>query len=1040
MRSLNIFHEEAFRRRLLLRCATIGLAALCFAASGSAVDPTRAVFQYVHDSWGTEKGLPGGSITAIAQTSDGYLWIGTDKGLVRFDGLNFRQFERANPDPIEIGPVRALLVDAGDNLWILLQNTQVFRYHNGIFEPIRGWTEGGTTAMARGMSGAVLLSSSAAGTLTYSENRFRSLSSAALLADAARVANTEATDERATPFSWFDRLASPTSLVLSMVQTDDGKIWLATQHRGVFYLQDGRISRVSNGRADTKINCFLPFQNSELWVGTAKGVLRWNGKELTLAGVPPSLQNLDVLSFLRDRDSNIWIGTSRGLFRYNANGVSLLGTQETTAPVTALFEDREGNIWFGSARGLERLRDSTFVTYSLPNLKSQSTGPLHVRSGARAWIAPLQGGLRWLKGGKSEAVTADGIANDVIYSITGTDDDVWVGRQHGGLTHVRYSGNSFTAKTYTQADGLVQNSVYAVYESHDGTIWAGTLSGGVSKLKDGHFTSYRTGNGLPSNTVSSIAEGPDGTMWFGTPSGLSALTKNGWRTYTVSDGLVSQDVNCLLRDSNDALWIGTAEGLAFFSDGHLKVPQAIPNSLREPVFGIAEDRDGSLWIATAGHVLQVKRTGLMAGTLSDTDVREYGPADGLPGTEGVKRFVSVEADSQGRVWFSTNRGLSVVHPSRVTANSISAIVHIEEVLADNSPLDVRGPIRIPAARQRITFRYVGLSLSNSGRVRYRYKLDNFDQGWSEPITNREVSFTNLNSGSYVFRVIASNSDGLWNGTELTLPFTVKPVFWRTWWFSLTSLFLIGLAALALIRLRVSALARQMNMRFQARLEERTRIARELHDTLLQSFEGALLLFHAATNLLPGRPDEAKNKLKYVIERAAEAITEGRNAVQGLRSSTEETNDLAGALNALGVELAADETNRNPPLLRVEVEGETRDLHPILRDEVYRIVGEALRNAFRHAQASRIEVEIRYDPRKMRVRIRDDGKGIEPEVVAAGGRAGHWGIRGMCERAKLIGGELEFRSDLQSGTEIELTIPTPNAYATATTRARSSTSA
>ena len=1004
----------------------VGLAVICFSVSGSAVDPARTMSQYLHDSWGAERGLPGESITAIAQTSDGYLWIGTAKGLVRFDGLNFRQFDRAYPDPIQIGPVRTLAVDASDNLWILLQNTQVFRYHNGIFEPIRGWTEGGTTAMARGTSGAILLSSPAAGTLTYSQNRFRSLSSAGLLADAARVANIEAPDERATPFSWFDRLASPTSLVISMVQTDDGKIWLATERQGLFYLQEGRISTVSNGRVDSKTNCFLPLPNSELWVGTTKGVLRWNGKELTSAGVPSSLRNLDVLSILRDRESNIWVGTSRGLFRYNANGVFLLSTHETTGPVTALFEDREANIWFGSARGLERLRDSAFVTYSLPDLKSQSTGPVHVDSGDRTWIAPIQGGLRWLKRGKSGSVIADGIANDVVYSITGTgEDDVWVGRQQGGLTHLWYSGDSFTAKTYTQAEGLVQNSVYVVYESLDGTIWAGTLSAGVSKLKDGHFTSYTTSNGLTSNTVTSIAEGLDGTMWFGTPNGLSALTKNGWRTYTVSDGLVSQDVNCLLQGSNGALWIGTSEGLAIFSDGHLKTPRAIPDSLHEPVFGIAEDRGGSLWIATAGHVLQVKSTSLMAGTLSDADVREYGPADGLLGTEGVKRSVSVVADSQGRVWFSTNRGLSVVRPSRETASS--AIVHIEAILADNTPLDLRGPIQIPAQSQRITFRFVGLSLSNSERVRYRYKLDSFDQSWSEPVTNREVSFTNLNSGPYVFRVIASNSDGLWNSTQLTLPFTVEPVFWRTWWFGLTSLFLIGFAALALTRLRVYALARQMNMRFEARLAERTRIARDLHDTLLQSFNAVLLRLQTVSNVLPARPDEAKRRIDSAIEQASQAIVEGRDAVHELRSNASTTMDLDRSVSDFARELLSGLAVEPAPEVHVHVEGAPKPLNPIVRDEVYRIVTEAIRNAIRHANAPRIEVVIRYDEHHLRLRICDDGKGIDPAILDGDHNAGHWGLRGMRERATLVGGTLEVWSQVNSGTEIELKIPATSVY-------------
>src|SRR6266849_4329259 len=798
LRSLNIFREDGFGRRWLLRCAIAGLAAVCFAVSASAVDPTRTVSQYLHDSWGTERGWPGGSITAIAQTFDGYLWIGTDKGLVRFDGLNFHQFERAHPDPILIGPVRTLLVDASDNLWILLQNTQLFRYHNGNFELIRGEAENGTTAMARGTSGAVLLSSLAAGTLTYSDNRFRTLSSAA--------------PDR-YPFSWSygnmpDRLAAPTSLVISMAQTDDGKIWLGTERRGLLYLQEGRVLSASNGWVNTKINCLLPLQNSELWVGTAKGVLRWSGTKLTLAGVPSSLLNLDVLSILRDRDSNIWVGTSRGLFRYNANGVSLL---ITTGPVGALFEDREGNIWIGSTRGLERLRDSTFVTYSLPNLKSQSMGPLHVDSGGRTWIAPIQGGLRWLKGGKTGVVTADGIANDVVYSIAGTGkdkDDVWVGRQQGGLTHLRYSGNSFTAKTYTQADGLAQNRVYAVYRSRDGTVWSGTLSSGVSELKNGHFTNYTTADGLAANTISSIAEGPDGTMWFGTPKGVSAMSQKRWRTYTANDGLPSEDVNCLLQDSTRILWIGTAEGLAYLSDGQVHVSRGVPESLHAPIFGIEEDKNGWLWIATSDHVLRVPRDKLLSGVVKADDVREYDQADGLESTEGVKRSRSVVSDSAGRIWFSLRSGLSVVDSSQITDNSVPALPHIEAIIADNNPVNLAASVRIPPSPRRITFDYTGLSLTVPGRIRFRYFLENFDNSWSQPVAAREAVYTNLGPGSYRFRLVASNSEGLWNGPETAIALNVAPAYYQTYWFRLSCIAVFIALLWALYRWRVHRLKSQ----------------------------------------------------------------------------------------------------------------------------------------------------------------------------------------------------------------------------------------
>jgi PAS domain S-box-containing protein len=809
---LNTYRESSLGRRWLLRQTIAGLAVLWFAVSASAVDPTRAVSQYLHESWGTERGLPGGSITAIAQTSDGYLWIGTDNGLVRFDGLNFHQFERAQPDPSLIGPVRTLLVDASDNLWILLQNTHVFRYHNGNFELIRGEAENGTTALARGTSGAVLLSSLAEGTLTYINNRLRGLSSAALLSDAARVANSEALDQRATPFSWFDRLAAPTSPVISMAQTEDGKIWLGTEHPGLFYLQEGRVSSASNGRIDTKIKCLLPLQNSEMWVGTAKGVLRWNGKELTSTGVPSSLRNLDVLSLLRDRDSNLWVGTTRGLFRYNANGVSPLSTPEITGPVAALFEDREGNIWVGSAHGLEQLRDSAFVTYSLPNLKSHSMGPLHVDSGGRTWVGPIQGGLRWLKDGKSGVVTADGIANDVVYSITGTDkDDVWVGRQQGGLTHLRYSGNSITAKTYTQADGLAQNRVYVVYRSREGNVWSGTLNRGVSALKNGHFTNYTTTDGLAANTISSIAEGPVGTMWFGTPKGLSVLSQNVWRTFTGNDGLPSEDVNCLLQDSTRILWIGTAEGLAYLSDGRVHVPRGVPESLQAPIFGMEEDKNGRLWIATSDHVLRVPRDKLLSGTVKAADVREYDRADGLESTEGVKRSRSVVSDSAGRIWFALSSGLSVVNPSQINDNSVPALPHIEGITADNNTANLAASVRIPPSPGRITFQYTGLSLAAPERIRFRYFLEGFDSSWSQPAAAREAVYTNLGPGSYRFRLVASNSEGLWNGPETAIALNVAPAYYQTAWFRSVGVFLLLAVLVGLYRLRLRNLERQRDV-------------------------------------------------------------------------------------------------------------------------------------------------------------------------------------------------------------------------------------
>src|SRR6266851_1682475 len=754
LRNLNIFRNDSSAGCSLPKWAVAGVVALYLAASASALDPSRTVSQYIRRSWGPEKGFASGSVTAIAQTTDGYLWIGTDKGLVRFDGLNFRQFEQANPSSFAIGAVQNLLADEQGNLWVLLRSTKLLRYRDGSFERVRGEGGNGITTIGRGIRNRILLSSLAMGTLTYDGERFESASSEPMSKHSAG-AITETPDERSTRLSWSTglaphRLAAPTSAVISIATTADRKIWLGTENRGLFYLHEGQISAGPKGLPDARVNCLLPVENSELWIGSSKGVVRWDGTKLTGSAIPTPLLHAEVLSMIRDRDANIWVGTTRGLLRFNANGVSALARNGSVSDsaVTALFEDREGNIWIGGPRGLERLRDSAFVTYSVPGFKSQGIGPLYVDGHDHVWLAPIAGGLGTLKGGIIQPFQSAELGRDIVYSITGSGNDLWLGRQRGGLTHLRYTHGPRTSKSYTQADGLAQNSVYAAYASRDGTVWSGTLSGGVSALRNGRFTTYTSANGLASNTVSSIAEDSDGTMWFGTPNGLSAFSKSGWRTYAARDGFSSPDVNSLLRDSNGVLWIGTAAGLAFLSDKQIHVPRTVPDSLHEPIFGMAEDRSGWLWIATASHVLQVKRSSLMGGALGDADVREYGPEDGLLGTEGVKRYRSVVTDSQGRIWLTTNRGVSVVNPSRATANPAPALVHIEAISADGTPVDLHGPIRIPPARQKTTFRYAGLSLTNSERVRYRYKLDGFDRQWSELVTNLEATYGNLGAGSY----------------------------------------------------------------------------------------------------------------------------------------------------------------------------------------------------------------------------------------------------------------------------------------------------
>ncbi|HWO38572.1 MAG TPA: two-component regulator propeller domain-containing protein, partial [Candidatus Acidoferrum sp.] len=635
--------------------------------------------------------------------------------------------------------------------------------------------------------------------------------------------------------------------------------------------------------------------------------------------------------------------------------------------------------------------------------------------------APFEGGLHWLKGEQSGSVTSDHLNQDVVYSIAGKREELWIGRQQGGLTHLRYAGGSLTTRTYTEADGLPQNSVYAVFRSQDGTVWAGTLSAGASQLRNGHFATYTASTGMTSDTVTSIAETSDGTMWFATPNGLNVLSGGHWRALRVRDGLPSQNVNCLLTDSANVLWIGTSSGLAYVVAGQVQVPSAVPPALHEQILGIAEDKLGWLWISTSNHVLRIKRDKMLSNSIGDTDVREYGLEDGLHGTEGVKRQQSVFADSLGKIWFSMNRGISVVDPSRAIISSAPAMVHIEELSSDGNPVSLTKSIQLPGGHRRITFAYSALSLSVPERVRYKYKLEGIDEGWNGPVAERQITYNNLGSGAYRFRVLASNSDGLWNSAESDVSFDIEPSYWQTWWFRLCGLLACVLAVLLFVRLRVRALAAQMNIRFEERLAERTRIAQELHDTLLQGFMSASMQLHVADDRLP-EDSPAKPLLGRVLHLMGRVIDEGRHTVRGLRSAEIVRQSLEEEFSRIQKDMAISTQSE----FRVIVEGAPRQMRPVIRDEIYFIGREALANAFRHSGATEVVVEIEYSASHLRILVRDNGCGMDPQVIH-GGREGHWGLSGMRERAERIGGKLRVLSLASAGTEIHLSVPSRLAY-------------
>jgi signal transduction histidine kinase len=543
------------------------------------------------------------------------------------------------------------------------------------------------------------------------------------------------------------------------------------------------------------------------------------------------------------------------------------------------------------------------------------------------------------------------------------------------------------------------NWVWIIYEDRSGALWLGTFGGALIRFDDKAkgFAAYtpdsRDPHRLNGGGITTIHEDRTGTLWAGGFDGLYRFNRQDGSVtrYTEGQGLPSSTIRCIREDGVGSLWLSTQRGVSRF-DPHKEA------------------------------------------------FRNYDVSDGLQSNEFSDGCYQ---GRDGEMFFGGSNGFNAFFPESVRDNPFVPPVMITSFKIFNKAVPIGAQsvlkkavpyvdsVTLSYQDNILSFEFAALSYANSQKNRYRYKLEGLELGWNDVGSKQHLAtYTNLDPGKYVFRVQGSNGDGVWNEEGASLPIVITPPWWKTNWFR-TACTAVLLALLwAAYQWRVRQLHHDFDMTLEARVSERTRIARDLHDTLLQSFHGLLLRFQTVSVLLPERPIEAKEKLDSAIEQAAGAITEGRDAVQGLRASTVERNDLALAISTLGEELENASSNHRPATFRVAVEGQARDLHPILRDEIYKIAAEALRNAFHHAQAERVEVEIRYDHDQFRLRVRDDGKGMDAAVLSSHGLEGHYGLRGMRERATLIQGKLAVWSEVDEGTEVELRVPASTAYATA----------
>jgi len=580
-----------------------------------------------------------------------------------------------------------------------------------------------------------------------------------------------------------------------------------------------------------------------------------------------------------------------------------------------------------------------------------------------------------------------------------------------------------------RAGGIAVNPhsrVKAITQDRLGRLWI-SMESGTFRLEGSGWTSLESLGG-PQGTATTEFTDSEGRIWFGFANTIAMLDGDRVRIFSGRDGVQVGAVTSI-QGKGTKIWIGGEFGLEFFDGSRFQPVNPSNGSAFGGVSGIVADPEDGLWISGNRGIIHIPEAQLRQLGSGRVEFESFGLLDGLAAAlRGPLASPSAVPTPDGRIWFATTTGVAWINPKRIVRNAVPPPVLIESVIANGRKYNNSTFLRLPPRTANLRIAYTATSLTIPERVRFRYKLEGQEEEWQEPGTRREAVYTNLGTGSYRFHVIACNNDGVWNEAGASLEFFVLPAYYQTTWFRALCIGAFLGLLWALYHLRVRQLHQKFAMVVEARVDERTRIARELHDTVLQSLHGLLMSFQRAANLLPDRPVEAKQRLEGAIDQAAQAITEGREAVQGLRSSTVVTNDLAVAIQTLGEELAAQQTGQDAPLFDVVVEGTPRDLNPILRDDVYRIAGEALRNAFHHAQARRIEVEIQYDKNHLRLRVRDDGKGVDSEVFTEG-RSGHWGVQGMRERAKLLGGQLEVWSELDSGTEIQLSIPASIAYLT-----------
>ncbi|HXB75591.1 MAG TPA: two-component regulator propeller domain-containing protein [Candidatus Acidoferrales bacterium] len=970
---------------------------LCTVAASTALalDPRKSLTQYSHRLWTQQDGLPQDTIRAIAQTTDGYLWLGTDEGLARFDGYEFVSFSKANGD-LPGNSITALAATADGSLWIGTSNGLAqyrdHRFHT--FTVKQGLPDNAITA----------LYSDHAGTLWLVAGLYLS-----------RYQNGQFTNYR-------PQAEIPLSSVRAVSEDRHHDLWVAGFSRVVKMSGGGKFVTMMEPDAlqGMVVLSMISDRGGNLWIGGNQGIIERTAdggirKYTQRDGLP----DLSVRALWQDREGNIWAGTNNGFARLESGRFATSREAGRDADlVRCLFEDREGNLWIGSNSGLMRLRSDIFTVYGeAEGLPSDEPNTVFQDRAGRVWVGFHDSGLMLFSGGTRRVFTTrDGLPDNDVFQVRQASNGDLLVTTRAGLA--RMQGTHF--RNYTWPDPLGRRGLFDALEDRQGRLWLAT-PGGLGVLRGNEYRDVVPGGPLLIEFMASLCEGRDGALWAGTyGKGLWRIKGAEQRLFTTADGLSSDEIRSLYEDPEGTLWIATfGGGLNAWRDGrffHYTAKDGLPS---DNVAQVSDDGP-SLWLSTTRGISRISKRQLRDFSERRRTLLEpenYGVEDGLRSAQcapGYPKAGGGTRTADGRLWFTTGRGLAVLDPGARKQTPLAPAVQVVDMTANGDPVDLARPARLEPSSERLQIRYTGIYLGAPERVQYSYRLDGLDKNWVAAGNRRVIDYNTLSHGPYRFTVRALLPGG--PASEQSYAFEVLPHIYETAWFRLLCAVLVAAAAWAVYGLRL----RQIRYRFSLVLDERARLAREIHDTLAQGFVGISSQLDAVAMCMPDEKSPARKYLDLARRMARHSLTEARRSVMDLRASALEGQDLIAAIES-GTRMWTAGSG-----VRVEVvvdAGTPGELPEEMEQHLLRIAQEAVTNVLKHAEASQIWVKLHAEARKLYLRIADDGRGFEQADVFQS-RGGHFGLIGMRERAERLGGELHLSSHPGEGTEVEVMVPLP----------------